>query len=109
MLLLTLLAGLALLWEAQREPLASWDNDFADFLARHSHHRAPPAPVTLVEIDDPLESVPRVERAVAFEGGLVGSDEIEKIWKERQAVKDAASNGKGNGATTAKAAVAAAK
>ena len=40
--------------------------------------------------------------------GLVGSDEIEKVWKERQAVKDAASNGKGNGATT-KAAVAAAK
>ena len=52
LLLLTLLAGLALLWEAQREPLASWDNDFADFLARNSHHRAPPAPVTLVEIDD---------------------------------------------------------
>src|SRR6187401_2023933 len=40
--------------------------------------------------------------------GLVGSDEIEKVWKERQAVKDAASNGKGNGAASAKA-VAAAK
>ena len=40
--------------------------------------------------------------------GLVGSDEIEKVWKERQAVKDAASNGKGNGVATAKA-VAAAK
>lgn len=40
--------------------------------------------------------------------GLVGSDEIEKVWKERQALKDAASNGKGNGAASAKA-VAAAK
>jgi len=41
--------------------------------------------------------------------GLVGSDEIEKVWKERQAVKDAASNGKGNGAVSAKTAAAAAK
>ena len=39
--------------------------------------------------------------------GLVGSDEIEKVWKERQAVKDAASNGKGNGAVSAKTAAAA--
>ena len=52
LLLLTLLTGLALLWEAQREPLASWDNDFADLLARHSHHKTASAPVTLVEIDD---------------------------------------------------------
>ncbi|MGI8979655.1 MAG: succinate dehydrogenase flavoprotein subunit [Pirellulaceae bacterium] len=29
--------------------------------------------------------------------GLVGSDEIEKVWKERQAVKDAAAKGNGNG------------
>ena len=30
--------------------------------------------------------------------GLVGADEIEKVWKERAAVKAAAENGAGNGA-----------
>ncbi|MCE9528031.1 MAG: hypothetical protein K8R36_18475 [Planctomycetales bacterium] len=39
--------------------------------------------------------------------GLVGSDEIEKVWKERQAVKDAATNGKGNGVIAGKTATAA--
>lgn len=51
-MILVLLAGLALMREALHEPLASWDNAFADFIAMHSRHGAPPAPVTLVEITD---------------------------------------------------------
>ena len=49
---LVLLAGLALIYESRQEPLAAWDNAFADFLAMHSRRSAPPAPVTLVAIDD---------------------------------------------------------
>ena len=51
-MLLVLLAGFALNMQSRQEPLASWDNAFADFLAMNSRHGAPPAPVTLVEIDD---------------------------------------------------------
>ncbi len=49
---LVLLAGLALMHGSRQEPLAAWDNAFADFLAMHSRRGAPPAPVTLVVIDD---------------------------------------------------------
>ncbi len=49
---LVLLAGLALMHGSRQEPLAAWDNAFADFLAMHSRRSAPPAPVTLVAIDD---------------------------------------------------------
>ncbi len=49
---LVLLAGLALMYESRQEPLAAWDNAFADFLAMHSPRGAKPAPVTLVAIDD---------------------------------------------------------
>jgi succinate dehydrogenase / fumarate reductase, flavoprotein subunit len=31
--------------------------------------------------------------------GLVGADEIEKVWKERQAAKEATASGNGNGAS----------
>ena len=51
-MLLVLLAGFALNMQSRQEPLASWDNAFADFLAMNSRHGAPPAPVTLVEIND---------------------------------------------------------
>src|SRR5271170_803856 len=51
-MILLLLAGLALNMQARQEPLASWDNAFADFLAMSSRHGAAPAPVVLVEIDD---------------------------------------------------------
>jgi hypothetical protein len=47
-----LLAGLALMHGSRQEPLAAWDNAFADFLAMHSRRSAAPAPVTLVAIDD---------------------------------------------------------
>jgi succinate dehydrogenase / fumarate reductase flavoprotein subunit len=39
--------------------------------------------------------------------GLVGSDDIEKVWKERQAAKEAAAKGNGNGAVSSKLAAAA--
>jgi hypothetical protein len=51
-MMLVFLAGLALLREARHEPLASWDNAFADFLAMHSRHGAKPAPTALIEIDN---------------------------------------------------------
>lgn len=87
LLLLTLLAGLALLWEAQQEPLASWDQDFADFLARNSHHRAPTAPLTLVEIDDasladhpwpwsPLDFSLFFQAVLPFKPEVVAVDEV---------------------------------
>ena len=47
-----LLAGLALIHGSRQEPLAAWDNAFADFLAMNSRRGAPPAPVALVAIDD---------------------------------------------------------
>jgi CHASE2 domain-containing sensor protein len=51
-MILLLLAGLALHMQSRLEPLASWDNAFADFLAMNSRHGAAPAPMVLVEIDD---------------------------------------------------------
>ena len=51
-MLLVLLAGLALLNQSHVEPLASWDNAFADFLAMNVRHGVAPSPVTLVGIGD---------------------------------------------------------
>ena len=51
-MVLLLLAGLALHMQSKLEPLDSWNNAFADFLAMNSRHGAAPAPVVLVEIDD---------------------------------------------------------
>lgn len=51
-MILVLLAGLALIRESRHEPLASWDNAFADFLAMNSRTGAKPAPMTLVSIND---------------------------------------------------------
>jgi len=51
-MILLLLAGLALHMQPRQEPLAAWDNAFADFLAMNSRHGAAPAPVVLVEIND---------------------------------------------------------
>jgi succinate dehydrogenase / fumarate reductase flavoprotein subunit len=41
--------------------------------------------------------------------GLVGADEIERVWKERQAAQQAGGNGNGNGSTAQAKAVAAAR
>jgi CHASE2 domain-containing sensor protein len=87
LLLLTLLAGLILLFQAQQEPLASWDQDFADFLARNSHHRAALAPMTLVEIDDasladhpwpwsPLDFSLYFQAVLPFKPEVVAIDEV---------------------------------
>jgi len=51
-MLLALLAGLALMNQSRTEPLATWDNAFADFLSMNSPRKAAPAPVTLVGIND---------------------------------------------------------
>ena len=59
-MILVLLAGLALMRESRHEPLASWDNAFADFLAMNSRHGAKPAPMTLVGINDSRLAKPSV-------------------------------------------------
>jgi hypothetical protein len=52
MMLLVLLAGLVLMRESRQDPLAAWDDRWADFLATNSRQAQPEAPVTLVGIDD---------------------------------------------------------
>lgn len=51
-MILVLLAGLVLMRESRQEPLASWDDRWADFLATSSRQEQVEAPVTLVTIDD---------------------------------------------------------
>ena len=79
-----LLAGLALMHGSRQEPLAAWDNAFADFLAMNSRRGAPPAPVTLVAIDDSsLASRPwpwtPVEFAIFFQATLPLQPEVVAI------------------------------
>jgi hypothetical protein len=80
-MLLVLVAGVVLMRESRQEPLASWDNDFADFLARNSHHSAPPAPLTLVAIDDatlaahPLPWTP-LDYSLFFQAGAPFKPEV---------------------------------
>ncbi len=52
MMILVLLTGLVLMRESRQEPLASWDDEWADFLATTSRQAQPEASVTLVGIDD---------------------------------------------------------
>jgi hypothetical protein len=86
-MLLALLAGLALMNQSRTEPLASWDNAFADFLAMNSPRRAAPAPVTLVGIDDaslakhpwpwsPLEFSVFFQSALPLHPGVVAIDQV---------------------------------
>ncbi len=88
---LVLLAGLALMHGSRQEPLAAWDNAFADFLAMNSRRGAPPAPVTLVGIDDsslstrswpwgPLYFAIFFQAVLPFQPAVVGIDEI-LDWK----------------------------
>lgn len=51
-MILVLLAGLVLMRESRHEPLASWEDRWADFLATTSRQEQVEAPVTLVAIDD---------------------------------------------------------
>ena len=84
---LVLLAGLALMYESRQEPLAAWDNAFADFLAMHSPRGAKPAPVTLVAIDDsslstqpwpwtPLEFAKFYQAVLPLNPGVCALDEV---------------------------------
>ena len=81
-----LLAGLALMREVRHEPLASWDNAFADFLAMHSRHDAKPAPVVLVGINptylenhpwpfNPLEFSLFFQSVLPYNPGVVAIDQ----------------------------------
>ncbi len=51
-MILVLLAGLVLMRESRQEPLASWDDRWADFLATTSRQAQMEAPITLVGIDN---------------------------------------------------------
>ena len=84
---LVLLAGLALMYESRQEPLAAWDNAFADFLAMHSPRGAKSAPVTLVAIDDsslatqpwpwtPLEFSKFYQAVLPFKPEVCALDEV---------------------------------
>jgi len=86
-MLLALLAGLALMNQSRTEPLASWDNAFADFLAMNCPRRVEPAPVTLVGIEDaslvkhpwpwsPLEFSVFFQSALALKPGVVAIDQV---------------------------------
>jgi hypothetical protein len=86
-MLLALLAGLALLNQSRIEPLATWDNDFADFLAMNCPRHLPPAPVTLVGIHDsyladhpwpwnPLEFSVFFQSVLPLKPGVVGVDQV---------------------------------
>jgi hypothetical protein len=86
-MILLLLAGLALNMQSRLEPLASWDNAFADFLAMSSRHDTAPAPVVLVEIDDsnlaskpwpwtPLDFTLFFEAALPLQPDVLAIDEV---------------------------------
>jgi hypothetical protein len=86
-MLLVLLAGLALLNQSRIEPLATWDNAFADFLAMNCPRHAPPTPVTLVGINDsyvaahpwpwsPLEFSIFFESVLPLKPGVIGVDQV---------------------------------
>lgn len=51
-MILVLLTGLVLLRESRQQPVAAWEDRWADFLAMNSRRGQAPAPVTLVEIND---------------------------------------------------------
>src|SRR5580658_1864806 len=86
-MLLVLLTGLALMNQSRTEPLASWDNAFADFLAMNSRRGAALAPVTLVGINDtslashpwpwsPLEFSLFFQAALPLKPEVVGIDQV---------------------------------
>src|SRR5829696_8696226 len=87
LMILVLLAGLGLLLESRREPLASWDNNFADFLAINSRRAVKQAPLTLVEINDsslanhpwpwtPLDFSLFFQAALPFKPEVIAIDEV---------------------------------
>ena len=86
-MLLVLLAGLALMNQSRTEPLATWDNDFADFLAMNCPRHAAAPPVTLVGINDsyltshpwpwnPLDFSVFFQSVLPLKPGVVGVDQV---------------------------------
>lgn len=86
-MLLALLAGLALFNQSRTEPLATWDNAFADFLAMNSPRKAAAAPVTLVGINDsslvnhswpwnPLDFSLFFQSVLPLKPGVVAMDQV---------------------------------
>jgi CHASE2 domain len=87
MMILVLLAGLVLMRESRQEPLASWDDRWADFLATTSRQAQVEAPVTLVGIDDaslkdhewpwtPLDFSLFIQAVLPNSPAVVGTDEV---------------------------------
>ncbi len=86
-MILVLLAGLILMRESRQEPLASWDDRWADFLATTSRQAEKEAPVTLVGIDDgslqehpwpwsPLDFSLFFQAALPHQPSVVAIDEV---------------------------------
>jgi hypothetical protein len=86
-MLLALLAGLALMNQSRIETLATWDNDFADFLAMNCRRDAAPTPVTLVGIHDsyladhpwpwsPLEFSVFFQSVLPLNPGVIAVDQV---------------------------------
>ncbi|MDB6150554.1 MAG: hypothetical protein JWQ44_2002 [Chthoniobacter sp.] len=86
-MILVLVAGLVLLHESRQDPLESWDNSWADFLAMNSRRGQQPAPVALVGINDeslrnhpwpwnPLDFSLFFQAALPNQPGVVAIDEV---------------------------------
>jgi hypothetical protein len=93
--ILMLLAGLFLLRESARPPLADLDEAFADFLSRNSRRHEERPPITFVEINDeslkehpwpwsPLDLALFFQSGNAFAAELLATDEI-LAWNEEGA------------------------
>jgi hypothetical protein len=87
LMILTLLVGLFLMRESTREPVATIDESFADFLAMNAKRSEQSAPVTLVQINDstlrqhplpwtPLDYAVFFQSALGFRPESLATDEI---------------------------------
>jgi len=87
LMILTLLVGLFLMRESTREPVATIDESFADFLAMNAKRSEQSAPVTLVQINEatlrqhplpwtPLDYAVFFQSALGFRPESVATDEI---------------------------------
>ena len=86
-MILTLLVGLFLMRESTREPVATIDEGFADFLAMNAKRNEQSAPVTLVQINDstlrqhplpwnPLDYAVFFQSALGFRPESLATDQI---------------------------------
>src|SRR5688572_18852700 len=100
LIFLTLIVGVVLLRESEREPLAGANERFTDFLAANARRTEKAPPVTLVGIDDvSLKEHPRpwtpgdyalfFNAAVTFNPEVIATDEI-LDWKLENASPESA-------------------